>query len=70
MEENDMTKITVLNDGPVLVEGDFALHDATGKLFEVSGCTTIALCRCGHSDKKPFCDGAHKKNALHSEVKA
>jgi len=70
VEEDGMTKITVHNDGPVLVEGDFALQDATGKLFDVSGRTTIALCRCGLSDKKPFCDGAHKKNAFHSEVKA
>jgi len=70
VEEDGTTKITVHNHGPVLVEGDFKLHDATGKMFDVQGRTTIALCRCGHSDKKPFCDGAHKKNAFHSEVKA
>jgi CDGSH-type Zn-finger protein len=70
MEEDGMTKMTVNNNGPVLVEGDFTLQDATGKLFDVSGRTTIALCRCGLSDKKPFCDGAHKKHTFQSEVKA
>jgi len=65
-----MTKITVNNNGPVLVEGDFAVCDATGKVFDVAGRTTIALCRCGHSEKKPFCDGAHKKCGFQSEVKA
>ncbi len=54
------TKITVRNDGPYRVEGEFELLDMEGKPFGLGGRTAIALCRCGHSRNKPFCDGSHK----------
>ncbi|QQS01964.1 MAG: CDGSH iron-sulfur domain-containing protein [Austwickia sp.] len=51
--------IVVCPDGPLLVRGDFAVVDATGR--EVPGARrTSALCRCGKSREKPFCDGSHK----------
>jgi len=55
---NDVT-LTLTDNGPYLVEGSVTLLDAEGNQYEVSG--TIALCRCGHSSTKPFCDGAHEK---------
>jgi len=55
------TKITVRDNGPLLIEGDMEVLDAAGKAFGLAGRTTISLCRCGHSEKKPFCDGAHKR---------
>jgi len=55
---NDVTLIPT-DDGPYLVEGSITLLDAEGNQFEVSD--TIALCRCGHSNTKPFCDGTHEK---------
>jgi CDGSH-type Zn-finger protein len=55
---NDVT-LTPIDDGPYLVEGSITLLDAEGNRYEVSN--TIALCRCGHSGTKPFCDGAHEK---------
>ena len=64
------TKITVRNDGSLLVEGDFEVLDATGKAFGLAGRTSIALCRCGHSEKKPFCDGAHRRNSFQSSCAA
>jgi CDGSH-type Zn-finger protein len=64
------TKITVNNNGSVRVEGDFAIHDAEGKPFDLSGRTTISLCRCGASENKPFCDGSHRRIGFQSEVKA
>jgi CDGSH-type Zn-finger protein len=54
------TKVTVNNNGSIRIEGDFALYDADGKEFGLGGRTVISLCRCGHSENKPFCDGHHK----------
>lgn len=54
-------KITVRNNGSVLLEGDFTLVDAAGNQFDLGGRSSIALCRCGQSENKPFCDGSHKK---------
>ena len=53
------TKITVNNNGPLRVEGDFQICDPQGNAFGLAGRTVISLCRCGHSANKPFCDGAH-----------
>ena len=53
-----MTKITVLANGPYLVEGGVVV-DETGAAFPVEAGKPIALCRCGASKKKPFCDGTH-----------
>lgn len=64
------TKITVKNNGPLRVEGDFAIHDVEGNAFGLAGRTAISLCRCGHSENKPFCDGSHKRVGFESTVKA
>jgi CDGSH-type Zn-finger protein len=55
------TRILVRTNGPLVVEGEFALVDATEKAFGLGGRTKISLCRCGRSDNKPFCDGTHGK---------
>jgi len=55
------TKVTIFNNGSIRLEGDFTVHDAEGKEFGLAGRTIISLCRCGHSENKPFCDGAHKR---------
>ena len=64
------TKINVRNNGPLRVEGEFAIYDQDGNAFGLAGRTIIALCRCGHSENKPFCDGSHKNAEFQSEVKA
>jgi CDGSH-type Zn-finger protein len=46
-------------DGPLIVRGDFVLEDVDGNPIETFG-TAVALCRCGRSACKPFCDGSHK----------
>jgi CDGSH-type Zn-finger protein len=51
-------KITIRNNGPYFVEGDFELVDAAGNPVELK---KRALCRCGGSTTKPFCDGTHSK---------
>ncbi len=53
------TVITPYRDGPLLVRGDFRLQDQDGNEIE-AGRETIALCRCGKSRTRPFCDGSHK----------
>lgn len=55
--------ITPLDNGPYLVRGAVKIVDADGKTFEVKK-ETIALCRCGGSTTKPFCDGTHSKIAF------
>jgi CDGSH-type Zn-finger protein len=52
--------ITCRLNGPFLVSGPVKLMDANGQPFDLQGKETFALCRCGHSHKKPFCDGSHK----------
>jgi CDGSH-type Zn-finger protein len=65
-----MAKITVINHGPLRVEGEFTLRDAHGNAFDMAGRALISLCRCGQSQNKPLCDGSHKKVNFQSEVKA
>jgi CDGSH-type Zn-finger protein len=64
------TKVTVLNNGSVRIEGDFEILDPEGNAFGLAGRTAISLCRCGHSQNKPFCDGSHKTSGFQSEIKA
>ncbi|MCS7315959.1 MAG: CDGSH iron-sulfur domain-containing protein [Bryobacterales bacterium] len=54
-------KITVVSNGPLRIEGEFVIVDPEGKAFGLAGRTAISLCRCGHSENKPFCDGAHRR---------
>jgi CDGSH-type Zn-finger protein len=55
------TRLTVMSNGSIRVEGDFEILDAHGKAFGLGGRERVSLCRCGHSENKPFCDGTHKK---------
>jgi CDGSH-type Zn-finger protein len=60
VEEGAGATITPYRDGPLIVRGDFRLVDQDGVAID-PGRRTIALCRCGKSGIKPFCDGAHKR---------
>jgi CDGSH-type Zn-finger protein len=51
--------ITPYRDGPLLVRGPVRLTDQDGREI-ATGRETIALCRCGKSRLRPFCDGTHK----------
>jgi CDGSH-type Zn-finger protein len=51
--------ITPYEDGPLIVRGDFDLRTPDGKPVD-AGRRTVALCRCGKSAIKPFCDGTHR----------
>ncbi|MDA0169506.1 CDGSH iron-sulfur domain-containing protein [Solirubrobacter taibaiensis] len=54
------TVITPYRDGPLLIRGSFKLLDQNGEEIPAAGReTTVALCRCGKSRMRPFCDGTH-----------
>jgi len=54
-------EIKVRKNGSFLVTGDFRLVDHEGReIPRPVGKPNTSLCRCGHSARKPFCDGAHK----------
>jgi 3-phenylpropionate/trans-cinnamate dioxygenase ferredoxin subunit len=63
-------------NGPYIVTGDLSelqLADADGNKYDISGKQSVALCRCGASVNKPFCDGQHSKigfQAAEAAVKA
>ena len=54
--------ITSLTDGPYEVVGEADILAADGTLVKET--SKSYLCRCGHSAKKPFCDGAHQKEGF------
>jgi len=64
------TTLKIRNDGSIKVEGDFEIVDQDGKKFGLAGRASVALCRCGHSQNSPFCDGSHAKYAFKSAVQA
>ncbi|UUV30017.1 CDGSH iron-sulfur domain-containing protein [Amycolatopsis roodepoortensis] len=55
--------VKVVNNGPYQVKGPIRLVDHDGGEYEPAGRTQL-LCRCGHSAKKPFCDGAHVRTGF------
>lgn len=52
-------KITVTTNGPLLIEGQVVLVDQNGRVYPLPAGARFALCRCGCSGHKPFCDGTH-----------
>lgn len=61
-----MVEIKVRDDGPYKVTGPVRLIDAQGGVYELPGDRPFVLCRCGHSQNKPFCDASHKEAAFAS----
>jgi len=64
-------KISVRDNGPFLIEGKVTLVDGAGNAFPIDpNKPAIALCRCGHSANRPFCDGTHKTCGFESAERA
>ena len=63
-------KITVTESGPLSVKGPVTLVDQDGNEFDVAGRKRIALCRCGASANKPFCDGTHARIGFEARERA
>jgi CDGSH-type Zn-finger protein len=62
-----MITIKIKDNGPYVVEGEFRLVDAQGNEVPVR---KAALCRCGGSTTKPFCDGTHSKIGFQGAIAA
>jgi CDGSH-type Zn-finger protein len=54
------TLIIPYQDGPLIIRGDFRIQAWDGTPIP-AGRQTVALCRCGRSALKPFCDGSHAR---------
>lgn len=54
--------LQVAPNGPLYVKGDVELIDQHGRQQSITGFT--AICRCGGSHKRPFCDGTHNFNGF------
>lgn len=61
------TSITACPNGPLLVRGDFEVLDAAGQALPRRR-QTVALCRCGFSAIKPYCDGSHKAAGFRTDI--
>ena len=62
------TKITINNNGPIRLETDFEIVDKDGNAYDLGGREVVSLCRCGLSQKKPFCDGSHNGKFEHEAI--
>jgi CDGSH-type Zn-finger protein len=59
-------RITCKPNGPYLLRGPATITDAAGNEIQVPAGKNVALCRCGQSDNKPYCDGMHSKIGFQS----
>lgn len=57
-----VTEITIIENGPALIKGKFRMSKTSGEQIKTAG--QIALCRCGSSHNKPFCDGTHQTSGF------
>lgn len=69
-EPTDPVEIKVRENGPYKVTGPIRLIDADGNEFELPAGESVALCRCGASDTKPFCDRTHSRIGFRAAEKA
>ncbi|MEI7661562.1 MAG: (4Fe-4S)-binding protein [Bacteroidota bacterium] len=56
--KSKFARVHILKNGPALITGNFIVRDAKKKKIKIEG-EVAAICRCGGSKKKPFCDGSH-----------
>ncbi len=65
-KERCMAEIVVIKDGPLHITGVTNMQKSDGSAIDSDD--EVWLCRCGHSKKKPFCDGTHKKIGFSDET--
>jgi CDGSH-type Zn-finger protein len=63
-------EIQVRDNGPYFVQGPVTVKDGAGKVYDLTGRAQFALCRCGQSKNKPFCDGSHAGAGFQSKCVA
>jgi uncharacterized Fe-S cluster protein YjdI len=57
-QSSESVSISLIKNGPILVDGDFKIVDSTGA--ELKSKLMTSFCRCGHSKSQPYCDGSHR----------
>jgi CDGSH-type Zn-finger protein len=62
---SDDLKLRFKENGPIIVTGEVSVVDADGK--EIKELENVALCRCGASGNKPYCDGSHVASGFVAE---
>ncbi|MCK9421695.1 MAG: (4Fe-4S)-binding protein [Bacteroidales bacterium] len=58
-KKSKFARVQILQNGPVLITGNFIIRNQKKKKIKISN-EVAAICRCGGSRKKPFCDGSHQ----------
>ncbi len=64
------TTVKCAPNGPYLLQGPLTITDPTGKNIEIPEGKNVALCRCGFSENRPFCDGQHSKKGFSANEEA
>ena len=62
---SDEAIVLAVPNGPLYVRGDVTIANESGT--EIRQDTRMALCRCGHSENKPFCDNTHRRIGFRTE---
>jgi CDGSH-type Zn-finger protein len=57
-DDGGLLSIECAKNGPLLIRGNFSIRAGSGRVAYRG--TKASLCRCGHSNNRPFCDGSHK----------
>lgn len=63
--EEKPVKVTIMKDGPILLQGKFKITGADGN--ELKTLSMTSLCRCGQSSTNPFCDGSHRRHGFRDD---
>lgn len=56
------TEVKLLENGPVIIKGNLKIIGPDGK--EMKQMKVVSICRCGRSEKQPYCDGSHRKHPV------
>ncbi len=59
--------IEIRENGPLRVTGPITITDKDGKEYNIPEGQWVSMCRCGLSEKKPFCDAAHRDKGFQAE---
>ena len=63
-------RIEIRENGPNRVVGPIEIVDMQGNNYNIPEGQWVSLCRCGHSAKKPYCDGAHRDQQFVADSQA